>query len=357
MGHCASKVVVGSYAAADEAGIQFFDWDATAGELSPGGGIGGIDNPSYVLPDPARDRLFAVGETTEFDGKPTGSVAMVKLDGGLSPAVVAQVASGGGAPCYLALNASQQSLLVANYGGGNVASVPLSASDDSFGGPTAIQQHTGQGPKLKRQEAAHAHSFVPNLSGDLAYAADLGCDAVFAYRVSPGGDTLTPRPDLTYRAAAGAGPRHLTFAASGNMGYLLNELNSTIDVLAVQGDGGLACQQTVSLLPPDWSGQSIAAEVQLHPSGRWLYASNRGHNSLAVFKVDSTSGKLTWQKHVSTHGSTPRNFRVSPDGRHVIVANQDSDSLVVFTIDPAEGVPHQHGKILITPQPTCVQFW
>lgn len=352
-----TKVIVGGYAPANEQGIRFFEWDDSAGRLTAAGGVAGVENPSWILPDPGRQRLFAVGESAEFEGQNTGAIALVQIPNDGIASVSGFTASGGASPCHLSLAAQGQGLLVANYRGGNVGIVPLGDVADSLPAICSLQQHVGTGPNIQRQEHAHAHSFIESPNGGIAYAADLGCDAVFAYEVGAEGNALTPRSDLTYAADPGAGPRHLTFSADGDFAYLLNELSSTIDVLQVGPDGGLTKVQSCNLLPAAWGGANISAEVLLHPNGRWLYGSNRGHDSLTVFAVDSSTGRLTDIDHVSTRGRTPRNFRISPDGLHLIVANQDSDSLAVFTIDPAEGIPRAHGDLVSTPRPTCVRFW
>ncbi len=349
-------VVVGSYADADEAGIHFFAWDADSGTLTPDGTVTGVTNPSYLLPHPTRDRIYAVGETTDYEGRAGGSVAVLARDDSGQWSVVQEVFSGGGAPCHLGLAAAERGLLVANYMGGNVAIIPLTPNGDFAEEAQSVRQHQGSGPHVQRQEAAHAHCFLAGPMGAIAYTADLGCDAVFAYEVAASGDRLTPLTGLTYRARPGAGPRHLTFSSDGRFGYLLNELNSTIDVLTVSPAGGLACRQTIPMLPPDWSGHSTAAEVLIHPHGRWLYASNRGHDSLAVYAIGADEGHLTLVGHVPTQGEEPRNFRISPDGRHLIAANQRTHTLVVFRVDEATGRLSAIGDAIDVPRPTCVQF-
>lgn len=252
-------------------------------------------------------------------------------------------------PCHLSVDAAGRWLAVAAYGSGTVALYPL---DDAgaIGAATSVVQHTGRGPHPTRQEGPHAHAAVFTPDGAELLVPDLGLDEVKRYRVSDDGH-LTPLPPI--RLAPGSGPRHLVLAQDGQVAFILNELSSSIAV-AIREAGYWSVSHSVPCVPDADPAQTIAAAIRLAPSGRFLYASNRGHDSIAVLAVDSAGDRLGLVEHVPTGGATPRDFAIDPSGRLLVVANQDSDTLLSFWIDPVSGRLQATGHALGVARPACV---
>jgi 6-phosphogluconolactonase len=266
------------------------------------------------------------------------------------------VPSGGDDPSYVCLDHTARFALVANYNSGNIAAFALQP-DGSIGARTAFVQHTGRSINPKRQTHAYAHSIIVDPTNHFALAADLGVDKLFVYRFDDRTGALTPNEPPFAAVTPGSGPRHVTFHPNGRWVYLINEMGCT--VTAFNWDparGALAEFQTVPTLPADFKGASTCAEVLVHPNGRFLYGSNRGHDSIAVFAIDATSGRLTPVEHVPTQGRTPRNFAFDPTGRWIICTNQDSNNAVVFRVDDATGRLTQTGQPVPVPSPFCERF-
>jgi 6-phosphogluconolactonase len=300
--------------------------------------------------------LYAVNEVADFDGANTGAVSAFSIDptsGALT--LLNQQPSGGADPCYLVADRNGRNLLVANYTGGTVAVLPL-AADGRLQRPTTVLHHAGSGPDKARQEGPHAHAITLDAAGRFAFEADLGTDRVYAYRFDADAGRLEPNEPAETALDPGSGPRHLAWHPSGRYLYALNELRSTIAVFRYDAArGSLAAIQTVTTLPAGFTGPNTAAEVIVDGNGRFLYSSNRGHDSLAVFTVDERTGKLTPAGHIPTGGRTPRHFAIDRSGRWLLVANQDSDSIAVFHLDPATGRPSLSGRLRV-PKPVCVLF-
>ena len=246
--------------------------------------------------------------------------------------------------------------VVANYGGGSVAAFPLQP-DGSLGARSDLEQHAGKSVNAKRQEAPHAHGVTFSRDGLHLVVPDLGIDRVKVYAVDAAKASLTPRPAADLSLAPGSGPRHAAFSRDGRQLYVINELFSTITVADFDSHtGGLRATQTLSTLPTGYSGLSTTAEIVVHPSDWYVYGSNRGHDSIAVFRRNPKTGALAWVGVTPTGGKTPRNFAVTPDGAWLIAANQDSDTLTVFAIDQASGRLSATGHSLSLPRPVCVAF-
>ena len=255
----------------------------------------------------------------------------------------------------MSLDPSGKTLLAANYGGGSVIAYAVEA-DGSLGARTGFVQHEGSGGDPSRQSAPHAHSILASPDGRFALAVDLGIDKVMVYRLGADG-SLIPNEPAFGAVASAAGPRHLTFSPDGRFVYVVNELNSTVTQFRYDAAGGvLEALEAVSTLAPDHEGTSYCADIHVHPTGRFVYASNRGHDSIAVFRVDAATGGLTWLDAVSTGGNWPRNFALSPDGRFLLAANQRSASIVAFRLDEETGMPVETGSRLEVDQPACVKF-
>ena len=313
-------------------GIYHLTMDARTGELSEPALACKTTNPSFLALHPNNKWLYAANELMSWRGKPGGALSAFAIQPGGSLRLINQRASGGAAPCYASLDAAGQVLLAANYASGTVGLLPIQP-DGSLGRLHSRRVHQGSGPDSSRQEAPHAHSIRMDRSNTWALAADLGIDQLVIYRVANGRLMLHTQAALH----PGAGPRHFDFNPDGKTIYVANELDSTVTVLRFD-PGTAACEplQTISTLPAGFSGANTAADIHLHPDGRTLYVSNRGHDSLAIFQV-AANGSLQPSGNQPTLGRTPRSFTLTPDGKFLLVVNQDSDALVVFAIDKESG--------------------
>jgi 6-phosphogluconolactonase len=351
-------VYFGTYTGGASKGIYVSRLYLTTGTLTAPQLAAETPSPSFLAIRSQGDFLYAVNEVNTFDGKPGGSVsafAIAKDTGKLTP--LNQQGSGGTGPAHLSLDAVGRSVLVANYGGGSVEVLPVGA-DGRLGAPTAFVQHTGSSVNPDRQREPHAHQIVVDPSNTFAYVADLGLDKVMIYRFDAAKHSLVAASPAFAPLEPGAGPRHVAISASGRFAYVINELNCT--VTAFQRDpsnGSLTAFQTVSTLPPGQAMQRgfSTAEIQLHPTGAFLYGSNRGHNSLTVFAVDTTSGRLTYVANTPTQGKTPRGFGIEPGGAYLLAGNQESDSVVSFAIDRATGTLTP-GATITVGHPVDVKF-
>ncbi len=334
-------------------GVFAFRMDAETGALTPLGASDVGPDPSFLAVHPRLPVVYAVNEVERSGGEAGGALAAFALDrstGALAP--MGRRATGGGAPCYVSVVPGGRAAMVANYVGGNVAFFPV---DDAgaLGERARLDQHAGTGPRADRQEKAHAHSVVPDPSGRWALSADLGADRIYVYALGGGAAPAAP----AVAARAGAGPRHLTFDRAGRFVYVVNELDLTAVVYRFDAaTGGLAAVQSVPLVDAGDAPGSTAADVHLAPSGRFLYASVRGADVLAVFAVDAGTGLLTFVERVPTGGHTPRNFGLDPSGRFLYAANQRSGSVVGFRVDASTGRLTPSGVRVEVPAPVCVRF-
>lgn len=351
-------VYVGSYTkAASSKGITAYRFDASTGHITPIGVAAETPNPSFLAIHPNRRYLYAVAEVSNFEGKRSGAVAAFSIDaktGKLS--LLNRVASGGSGPCFVAVDRAGKDVLVANYNSGAVAVMPLKA-DGSLGEATSVVQHKGSGADPKRQAGPHAHSI--NLSPDnrFAIAADLGLDKLLVYRFDAAKGTIEPNEPPFTKVAPGSGPRHFTFHPDGKHAYVINEMALTVTAFNWDAAKGVLTEiETVGTLPKGVSSDTYsAAEVQMHPNGKFLYGSNRGHNSISVFAV-SPDGKLKLIDNTPTQGQTPRNFSIDPSGKWLFAAHQDSGGVVVFKIDAKTGRLTPSGEKIDVPSPVCVKF-
>jgi 6-phosphogluconolactonase len=351
-------VYVGTYTNRDKSkGIYAYQLDEATGMLSPLGLAAETPNPSYLQIHPTGRFLYAANELGNYKGERSGSLTAFAVNPATGMLTeLNQIASKGGAPCHMTIDKSGKTLVNANYSGGNVISVAL-AADGRLGEIISNVQHQGSGPNAQRQRQAHAHSF--NISPDNRYAvaADLGTDQVLVYRLDATTGTISPNEPPFTKVSPGSGPRHFAFHPNARYAYVINELMSTVTAFSwAAAKGTLTEIQTVSTLPAGWTGVNHTAEVVVHPSGKFLYGSNRGHDSLAVFSVDAQKGTLTLVDHTPTQGKIPRNFNIDPSGRWLIAANQNSDNLVVFRIDEKTGKLTPTGQVLEVGAPVCVKF-
>jgi 6-phosphogluconolactonase len=346
---------VGTYTGDESRGIYRFNLDPVSGAASDPVLVAETVNPSFLALHPNRRLLYAVGEMDDFQGAKTGAVSAFAIDpsrGDLR--LLNQQPSMGAGPCHLVVDRAGQSVLVANYGSGTVTALPV-GEDGRLGEPSSVHSHTGTGPDESRQEGPHAHGIALDAAQHRAFAADLGADRVFVYELDAARGALTPGEPPAVALEPGSGPRHVVFGPSGEHLYSINELDSTITVLRYDAaTGGLERVQTVTTLPHGFEGESWTAEIAVSPDGRFVYGSNRGHDSLAVFAVESASGRLTPVGHVPTGGRWPRHFSIDGSGRWLLAANQHSGSVVVFRLDPDSGMPSAVGEPVAVPTPVCV---
>lgn len=350
-------VFVGTYTRRGSKGIYAFQLDLASGIPSPIFLAAETVNPSFLALHPTHRFLYAVGEVSETGGARTGAVHAFALDpatGKLS--FLNSQPSKGAGPCHLVVDGEGRHVLVANYSGGSVAVLPI-LSDGRLGEATAFIQHQGRSVHPQRQTAPHAHSINVDPANRFAFVADLGLDQVLIYRFDPHRGTLAPNDPPFAATAPGAGPRHFAFHPNGRFAYVINELNSTITAFRYDASrGSLSEIQTLSTLPEGFSGENTTAEVQVHPSGRFLYGSNRGHDSIVLFAVDPETGLLQLVGHRSTQGRTPRHFGIDPTGTYLLAANQDSDTIVFFRIDPGTGQLQPTGQVVEVSMPVCVKM-
>jgi len=358
-------VYVGTYTGqkSNSKGIYFFRFQDIGDDVTqnvtlvPLGLAAETPNPSFLEIDTKRRLLFAVNETGEFQGKPTGGVSAFSIDSATGKLVpINQRSSMGKGPCHLALDRAGKNLLVANYSSGTVAVLPV-AADGKLGEATDVIQHSGKSINPQRQEGPHAHCTVFDPSGKFAFVCDLGLDKVMIYRFDAEKGKLTPNDPPFATLKAGAGPRHMVFRPDGRFAYVTNELNSTVTAFAYDASkGALKELQTLSTLPDHWEGTNSTAEIDIHPSGKYLYASNRGHNSVALFNIDPAKGMLTWVEAQGAGVSTPRHFGIDAQGKHMTIANQGSNTVLGSRIETGNGRVKLSGISADAPTPVCVKF-
>jgi 6-phosphogluconolactonase len=314
-------------------------------------------NPSFLTVSPNQRFLYAVNELTEYLGASSGAVTAFAIDhatGRLSH--LNELASRGSDPCYISFDKTGKYVLVANYTGGSISVFPVS-QDGHLQHASSFVQHQGKGSNPERQEGPHAHWIEATPDNRFVLVADLGLDEILVYRFDVKSGTLTPNDPPFAKTNAGAGPRHVSFHPNGKSVYVINELASTITVFAFDSSQGtLKSLQAVSTLPVDFKGTNDTAEIHIHPNGKFLFASNRGHDSIAVFAIDQNTGKLSLTGDFPTGGKTPRNFEFDPDGTHLLVANQDSGNIVTFVIDQQNGRLTTTGQELKVPSAVSLRF-
>ncbi len=352
-------VYIGTYTGEKSQGIYVCRLDLASGKCTPLALAAEVKNPSFLAVHPSRKFLYSVSEISDFDGKPTGGVSAFALDvqSGKLAFLNSQPSRGAG-PCHLVVDRSGQTVLVANYGGGSVAALPI-GSDGRLGPAASAIQHTGSSVNPTRQEGPHAHSINVSPDNRFAVAADLGLDKVLVYRLDPSTSKLVANDPPAATVRPGSGPRHFAFHPGGKFAYVINEILCTVTAFAYDAKlGRLTELQTINTLPegeplkPEYS----TAEVQVHPSGKFVYGSNRGHDSITVFAVDPTQGTLRWVDNTSTQGKTPRGFGIDPSGRFLLAGNQGSHTITVFCIDESTGRLKATGEMLEVGSPVCVKF-
>mgnify|MGYP000026372263 CR=1 FL=1 len=332
------------------AGIELFEFDPAVGKLSHRQTVAGVQNPSFLALNAGRTRLYAVNELAE------GQVSAFARDLQTGELTFLNSQSAHGAdPCYVSLDPSGRFAMTANYTGGTAAVLPI-AADGSLEPASCVIRHSGSGPRPE-QNAAHPHMIAPTPGGQSILVSDLGLDRVFIYRLDHAtGQLVAAERSASLQETPGAGSRHFAFAPNGRTLYVLNELNSTLSVYRYDGkQQAFSKIETVSTLPDGWEAANSCAHVVVSPDGNHVYASNRGHDSIAIWATSGT-GALTPLGHESTRGRTPRGFSLDPAGNWILVANQETDSLVPFRRNSATGSLTATGAIVDTPSPVAVLF-
>ncbi|MGO9307821.1 MAG: lactonase family protein [Spirochaetia bacterium] len=336
-------------------GIYCYDLDTVTGQLRLSGTTTGVANPSYLGLDPAQRYLYAVNELKTFENAPTGTVSAFSVDAATGALTfLNRRPTSGTDPCHVVLSKDGRLVFVTNYMSGSVSVFPV-AGDGSLEAASDFIQHNGSSVDPKRQEGPHAHSTVLDAESRFALVPDLGMDKVMIYRVDRDRGKLSANSSPWARARPGAGPRHLVFHPGGAFVYLINELDSTIVAFSFDAEyGALRELQSVPALPGDFHGASSCAGLQVTPAGTFLYGSNRGHDSIVIYRIDPATGRLAYVAHESTRGKNPRSFAIDPTGAFLIAANQSSDSLVTYRMDGKTGRLAATGTIVDVPTPVCV---
>ncbi len=354
-------VYVGTYTGGQgraSEGIYVFRFDTTTGKASAPLLAAKSVNPSFLALHPGGKYLYAANEVSEFAGKGVGAVGAFAIDrenGKLT--LINQASSAGSGPAHLTVDRAGKCVLVANYGGGSVAALPIKA-DGSLGEPASSIQHTGMSVDPNRQKEPHAHSINVSPDNRFAFAADLGLDKVLVYKLDASHAGLTANDPPFVTVSPGSGPRHFAFHPGGKFAYVINEMLCTMTAFSYDAKRGeLKAIQTVSTLPV---GESVkpgysTAEVVAHPNGKFLYGSNRGHDTIAVFAIGA-DGKITLIQNAPAEVKIPRNFNLDPTGQWLITAGQSSDTLAVFRVDPQTGKLEFTGTKIEVGAPVCVKF-
>jgi 6-phosphogluconolactonase len=336
-------------------GIYAFRWEADEGTLTSLGLAAPTVNPSFLTFSPNRRHLYAVNEVDQYRGENSGSVSSFSVEGGTLKAINT-VSSGGGGPCKITVDFTGKAAFVANYDGGSAASFRVLRSG-ALSKAVSRFQYSGHGADPQRQAAPHTHCTTVSPGNRYVLVNDLGLDRISVYRLDPLTAQLTPNDPPFYEALPGSGPRSFTFHPTGKWAYSLNEIANTVDALAWDAERGVLTRlQNISTLPEGFSGSNTAATVAVDSTGRFLYASNRGDNSLVVFAIDDREGTLKTVQHVDCGGKSPRHFALDPGNEWLLVANEDSSNIVVFARNTRSGLLTPTGREYPLSHPVCIIF-
>lgn len=343
-------------------GIYLTDFDAATGKLTEPKRAAEYKGPGWIEFHPSKPILYTIGSpNTPFEDK-SGAVAAFKIGEGNSLEFISETSSGGQGPCHIVTDG--RVLAVANYGNGNFATIKLD-ENGALGKPVSVITKKGEGPH-PRQKGPHSHGvYIPKAAatatGDgwvshYLLEPDLGLDRVFIYDVNINTGEAKPSSPEAFGTKPGAGPRHLAISPDGKSVYVINELDNTIQVSSSDGEGAYEVIQTVPTLPADFEGKSTTSEIEVHPNGKFVYGSNRGHDSIAVYSRDTETGKLTLVQHAPCGGKTPRHFKIDPSGKWMLIGHQDSNTISVLPLDVATGKLGEPGSTVSAPKPICLLF-
>jgi len=347
-------VYFGTYTSGRNAskGIYRSILDTETGELSAPVLAAEATNPSFIEIHPNGKYLYAVSESGD-----AGTVSAYAIDQDTKNLkLLNSRPSGGSGPCHVNIDYSGKNVLVTNYNSGSVSVIPIKP-EGSLAEPTRFVQHEGASINPQRQKGPHAHSVNISPDNRFAFVADLGLDKVMIYKLDVEKGTIVANDPAFAKVKPGSGPRHFTFGADGKYAYVINEMGGTVSAFAYESASGALTEiQTISTLPDDFTGSNSCAEVRVHPSGRFLYGSNRGHDSIAVYRIDPAKGTLRFVEHEKADIKTPRNFNIDPTGKFCLIANQGADSVVVFKIDQKTGALEPTGSKISIGKPVCIRF-
>ncbi|MBD3266742.1 beta-propeller fold lactonase family protein [bacterium] len=348
---------VGTYAANSDPGIYVYRLDSRKGSLHLLREVSGCKNPSFLAIAPSHEFLYAVNESGQYKDRDSGAVTAFALDKSTGAlAYLNEQPSHGRGPCHVTVDRSGRWVLCANYGGGSAAAFPI-FEDGKLGKASSVVRHEGSSVHPRRQTKAYAHSI--NLSPDnrYAYVADLGMDKTMIYRFDDKAGTLEANEPSHFASFPGSGPRHFTFHPNGRLAFLIEELRCTVTAMRYDAaSGGLARVQTISTLPLSFDRSNTCADIHVHPNGRFVYGSNRGHDSIVIYAVDPETGRLSFVGHESVRGIRPRNFNIDPTGSYLFAANQVTDNIVTFEINQETGALRPTNQAVSVPNPVCIQF-
>ncbi len=352
------RVFVGTYTGGDSIskGVYSCEFDADTGKLSDPVLAAELINPSFLAIHPSGKYLYAVNEVSEGPGRGNGAVSALTINADGTLTKINHQASEGGAPCHCNVDSTGTNLLIANYGGGNVAVYPIS-EDGSLKPVTCNIQHEGSSVDKSRQEAPHAHSINVSSDNKFAYAADLGLDKIMIYKLDTEAHTLSPANQPAALVTPGGGPRHFSIHPSGKFAYTNNEMTMVVTGFSRNPeDGSLRAIQEISTIPAGFNGRKSTAECLVHPSGKFLYVSNRGHETITAYTIDQETGLLTYVENEPTGGKEPRNFFIDPSGKWLLAENQNSDTVYVFSIDQDTGALKPTGDFVTVGRPVCIRM-
>jgi len=345
-------VYVGTYTNKGSEGVYVYRLDASTGALTAASKAAGLENPSFLAIDPKGRCVYAVRESDRVGAV----VALSRNQATGELTILNEQPSGGQGPCYVTVDRESRFVLVANYGSGHVTVLPI-ADDGRLMPPSDVVQHQGSSVNPARQKGPHAHSIVLDAANRFALAADLGIDKVMVYRFDSQQGKLLPNEPPFVQCVPGSGPRHIALHPNGKYVYVIEELSSTVELFAWDADAGtLKPLQRISTLPEGFQGANSCADIHVHPGGRFLYGSNRGHNSIVMYAIDDTTGRLRLVGHESTQGKTPRNFAIDPSGVFLLAANQDSGTIVSFRVNQHTGVLSPTGQTCQVSMPVCLKM-
>jgi 6-phosphogluconolactonase len=352
------RVYIGTYTNDDSKGIYSCTLNMKDGSLSDLKLAAETVNPSFLAIHPNHRYLYAVNEVSDLQGKKkNGGVSAFAINqktGKLT--LLNQQSTRGASPCHLVVDTAGNNVLVANYHGGSTATFSVQ-QDGSLSKATSFIQHEGSSVISPRQDEPHAHSVNLDSANRFAFVADLGLDKVLVYRFNSKQGTLVPNEPTGVSVPLGSGPRHFAFHPNGKTAYVINEIKSTVTAFEYNNKRGvLKSFQTISTLPAGFDGRTSTADVQVHPSGKFLYGSNRGHDSITIYTIDNKTGRLTYVENQKLLGQTPRNFAMDPAGRYLFAECQQDGFIETFRIDPTSGRLSSLGKSVSVPSPVCVKM-
>jgi len=329
-------------------GIYLANFDHEKGILSEPSLAVKYERPGFLALHPEKPILYSVGGSN--------TIAAFSIGGDHSLTKISEVKCGGKGPCHLTVDTSGRTLAVANYGDGSVVTIRLEA-DGRLSDIASVIITEGSGPNESRQEAPHAHGVYFDKANRFLFAPDLGIDKTLVFSFDPATSEITPHEPAALKAPPGSGPRHMDFSADEKHAYVINELTNTVTVAEFDKESGSFTDiQTIATLPETFTEFNKTAEIEVHPNGKFVYGSNRGHDSIVVYKRDSESGKLTFLQHAPCGGKTPRHFAIDPSGKWLLCGHMDSDTISILSLDPVTGMLGKPENTISTPAPICILF-